>query len=83
MSIVDKKKYMPNEESMVVNKLLHRHAFKFTPIENAASSKVVSSTVFLMKNINEGRNGNWNNYATLPGNAVESYIRFKSRFDRK
>ena len=83
VSIIDKKKYMPNEESMVINKLLHRNAYKFVAIENAASSRITSSTVFLMKNINEGRNGTWNNYATLPGNAVPSYIKYKSRFEQK
>jgi hypothetical protein len=79
ISIVDKKKYMPNEEAMVMNKLLHRHAFKFTTVGEDA--KPAPSTVFLMKNHNEGRHGKWNNYATLKGNAVPSYVKYKSRWD--
>lgn len=81
VSIVDKKKQMPNEESLVLTKLLHRNAFKFTPIDDPAS-RPPASTVYLMKNINEGRNGTWNNYAGVKGNAVDSYVKFKSRFDR-
>lgn len=80
-SIIDKKKYMPNEETLVLNKLLHRNAFKFTSV--AEEGKPESTTVFLMKNYNEGRHGKWNNYATLSGNAVPSYIKYKSRFDAK
>ena len=81
VSIVDKKKYMPNEANLVVNKLLHRHAYKFTNV--AEKTAAPSSTVFLMKNYNEGRNGSWNNYATLKGNSVASYVNLKSRFDLK
>lgn len=81
ISIVDKKKYMPNEEALVRNKLLHRHAFKFTPLDE--QKHIPSETVYLMRNLNEGRNADWNNYATLKGNAVGSYIKYKSRFDHK
>ena len=81
VSVVDKKKYMPNEAALVVNKLLHRHAFKFTNVaENTAAPP---TTVFLMKNYNEGRHGTWNNYSTLKGNAVPSYVNLKSRFAAK
>lgn len=79
VSIVDKNKYMPNEASMVVNKLLHRHAFKIANIVEGTSAP--PSTVFLMKNYNEGRHGQWNNYAGLKGNAVASYVNRKTRFD--
>lgn len=82
VSIIDKKKHMPNEEALVLTKLLHRHAYKFTPIEDP-SAKPPASTVYLMKNINEGRNGTWNNFAGIKGNAVDSYVKFKSRFDKK
>lgn len=83
ISVIDKKKYQPNEESQVLHKLLHRHAFKFTPIGDPSSSKVASNTVYLMKNLNEGRNGTWDNYSCLKGNGVDSYVKYKSRFDRK
>lgn len=83
VSIIDKKKYMANEAALVRQKLLHRHAFKFTPLEPDGIANAPWSTVFLMKNINEGRNGDWNNYAGLKGNAVESYVLTKSRFDVK
>lgn len=81
VSIVDKKKYMPNEANLVVNKLLHRHAFKLTNVVEKTAA--TPSTVFLMKNYNEGRHGSWNNYSTLKGNAVPSYVNLKSRFDVK
>lgn len=49
-------------------KLLHRHSHKILNIENLSKTSDVASTVFLMKNINEGRNENWNNYAGFKGN---------------
>lgn len=82
VSICDKKKLQPNEENLVLGKLLHRHAFKFTPVDQP-EAKVSSQTVYILKNLNEGRNGQWNNYAGLAGNGVDSYVKYKSRFDHK
>lgn len=82
VSIIEKKKYMPNEEQLVLNKLLHRHAFKFSSVAEEGKPPA-PNTVFLMKNHNEGRHGKWNNYATLKGNSVVSYVKYKSRWDIK
>lgn len=72
VSIVDKPKYPKNEENLVRFKLLHRHSHKVMDVDNLHQTSNVASTVFLMKNINEGRNEKWNNYATLKGNSIRN-----------
>jgi hypothetical protein len=72
VSIVDKAKYPKNEENLVRFKLLHRHSHKVVDVDNLHQTGNVVSTVFLMKNINEGRNEKWNNYANLKGNSIRN-----------
>lgn len=72
VSIVDKPKYPKNEENLVRFKLLHRHSHKVMDVDNLHQTGNVVSTVFLMKNINEGRNEKWNNYASLKGNSIRN-----------
>lgn len=72
VSIVDKAKYPKNEENLVRFKLLHRHSHKILDVDNLHKTGNVVSTVFLMKNINEGRNEKWNNYASFKGNGIRT-----------
>ena len=72
VSIIDKPKYPKNEENLVRFKLLHRHSHKVMDVDNLNNTNNVVSTVFLMKNLNEGRNEKWNNYANLKGNSIRN-----------
>jgi len=53
--------------------LLHRHSHKILDIDaGQGASGNIANTVFLMKNINEGRNEAWNNYACYKGNGIKA-----------
>ena len=64
-SIVDKKKYAPNEEKIALFKKIHRNSFKIVDIARVNKDKSIGITVNLMRNYNEGRHGDWNNYCSF------------------
>jgi len=75
-SIVDKKKLRPNEEKIVLLKLLHRNSHHIVSIDEVeAGSKYVNSVYIMRDGYNEGRHGSWNNYSTLKGKDKGSYVK--------
>jgi len=66
-SIVDKKKLRPNEEKIVLLKLLHRNSHHIVSIDEVHSNKFVNGVYIMRDGYNDGRNGTWNNYCTLKG----------------
>ena len=83
VSIIDKPKYAKNEISLVIFKLLHRNSHKVLSIDNVNTSNNVQASMFLLKNVNEGRNAAWDNYCYFKGTGMPSYIKYKSKYDVK
>ncbi len=65
-TIVDKKKLNVNEEKIVLFKMLHRNLTNLVSIENAKDPST-KTNIYLMRNYNPGRHGDWNNYCSLKG----------------
>ena len=63
-----------NEEKIVILKKLHRESHHLAEIHEVNKPHFVTS-VILLRNYNEGRNGEWNNYCCLKGNSKESYVK--------
>lgn len=63
--MVDKKKFQKNEEPLVREKMFNRHSFKLIHISEMDKIKETIVSLSLMRNYNEGRHGNWNNYCCL------------------
>jgi len=75
-SIIDKKKLRPNEEKIVLFKLLHRNSHHIVGIDEVnASSNFVNSVYIMRDNYNEGRHGSWNNYSPFKGMNKGSYVK--------
>jgi len=75
-SIVDKKKLRPNEEKIVMLKLLHRNSHHIVSIDEVENgSKYVNSVYIMRDGYNEGRHGSWNNYCTLKGKDKGTYVK--------
>lgn len=55
-----------------MEKLLHRNLTKV--INVGEKSKSIREAVSLLRNYNEGRHGDWANYATLKGNALKGEV---------
>jgi len=75
-SIVDKKKLRPNEEKIVLFKLLHRNTHHIVGIDEVqTTSKFVNSVYIMRDGYNEGRHGSWNNYCALKGKDKGTYVK--------
>jgi len=75
-SIVDKKRLRPNEERVVVMKLLHRNSHHIVSIDEVENNKDFEKNIFIMRtNYHPGRNGSWNNYSTLKGIRKGTYVK--------
>lgn len=75
-SIVDKKKLRPNEEKIVLLKLLHRNSHHIVSIDEVQTSNKFVNGVYIMRDgYNEGRHGSWNNYCTLKGKDKGTYVK--------
>jgi nucleoside diphosphate kinase len=75
-TIVDKKKLLQNEEKIVLFKLLHRNSHHIVSIDEVNKGNSFVNSMYLMRDgYNDGRNGSWNNYATLKGINKGSYVK--------
>lgn len=78
-SIVDKNKLYHIEENLKMEKLLHRNLTKVMTVGNNNENQKekgssIRDAVTLLRPYNEGRHGDWNNYAGLTGNSVKGEI---------
>lgn len=64
-SMVDKRTFQKNEEILVREKLFNRHSYKLIHISDISRIQETVVSLSLMRNYNEGRHGQWNNYCCL------------------
>jgi len=77
-TIIDKAKLSSNEENLVVFKKLHRNSHHLAEISEVNKPHFATS-IMLLRNYNEGRNGGWNNYSCLKGINKGSFVK-KEKF---
>jgi hypothetical protein len=69
-SILDKKKLYLMEESLAVEKMLHRNLSKVISV--GVKSSGMKEAVSLLRPYNEGRHNDWDNYSTLNGTNLKA-----------
>eukprot|EP01017_Pseudomicrothorax_dubius_P032150 TRINITY_DN4177_c0_g1_i1.p1 TRINITY_DN4177_c0_g1~~TRINITY_DN4177_c0_g1_i1.p1 ORF type:complete len:289 (-),score=75.85 TRINITY_DN4177_c0_g1_i1:40-906(-) len=74
-TLADKKKLEPTEERIALSKKIQRNTHHIVGIDDLNKVKDYPISLSLIRDYNEGRHGGWNNYATISGNRVESFVK--------